>query len=664
MLTLGTLPPDLLAPILRYLSGNEVLHLMAIGNTRFTETVCHTDVNIVFALAQFSFFPFSAFKLHKLRSLSVTTTYNDHLIDLNAHSFPKNALELQKELEKLSLKFRSAPTTFNCMVGNEPLLFSNLKELEISGVSNTESFASFVSSFCPKTLTTLKYRLGAPLSMSSTPFSCFSGLPSTLTRLELNIGSIIFDRSPEFEEKEKIFPKSLSILDIGMLTSVEPLNYLPKGLTSLDAVITSANSFTGEKMKISKLPPAITSVYLRTGQNQMIEMDSPLPSSLTHFPGLALRAGIAEEEIPKNLIFSLPISGSNRSLKDQLEEGYPNITDLSIFDDTGDAYYWENLPSKLTSLTSNRVVDAPLPIILFPPTLTTLILEGFPFDMLQLLPKTVTEIHFSPSISQQRFEESLCVLSDNLENVVMFSFDFLEVDRTRFDFSALKNLKTFDASGAIDAIARDARFFETLPISLTHLSLCSNFDEDPLELAVSSLKFRLPKLENFSIAAKNIHLNPSHSDIIPDTKHNFDGKRSIGNWDFLPDSVRFFSISLEYLSVGKNSLKRPYLSGLPTGLYELEFMITTTIYDETKMKANDFENLPYSLAKLSIVSSDYLDEDIIRILPPSIAVLDIQVGRNDPIASKKAKQAYFEREDWKGKKQHSLDLPKGSQNVS
>lgn len=346
---------DSIALILQFLTGEDVLRLLAIGSKALTSRILQNSTNLDFAFNRSTLFPFSAYRFPKLRSLAICNGYKGGSRHLSTKGRSLLPLEPVTSLEALKLEFASSSALFDS--GSLNVAFPNLTSLTVlCDGPNVPIIAPCWAESLPKTILSLKIRL-PPVKQSwnsarLNPIT-FDSLPEGLQHIYVRAQPI----SPGTLNLKRF--KNLKTVDLRTLTGYQVLDHLPDSLeeASLFFDIKGSLSTTGEGVFLtSNLPPKIR-VWDVYGTDLSFEFNSIVPTTLeTSYTNWKIE-DITPETLQKyfpnhqnlrTLSVKLRLAGS---LPKSMLELLPNLevgVELSLLAD--DANGLSFLPKKLKTL--------------------------------------------------------------------------------------------------------------------------------------------------------------------------------------------------------------------------------------------------------------------------------------------------------------------------
>lgn len=267
---------DSLAQILSFLTGQDVLRLMATGSKRFIARVSRSTTHLDRALPRPTHFPSSSFSLTNLKSLSIKgNTRYGHLSLHNRSIFPLEPMPL---LESLHLDFPQAHLVFAPAHANRGMTlsssFPNLTYLTIASGTDCPIPDGWAESL-PKGLTHLDLNIcyGSDDPDLHISPSSFKHLPTGLQHLNCGIHICIGPGDHHF-----LRLTDLRVLRIGSAHSWDALMALPDSLEELSCTCYNYD-LPKTTFPISKFPPRIRTLKLIGGPLE-VNCDSMAPSTL------------------------------------------------------------------------------------------------------------------------------------------------------------------------------------------------------------------------------------------------------------------------------------------------------------------------------------------------------------------------------------------------
>lgn len=284
MTTLSALASDCIGHLLEYLSANDFHALLSTGDRFLRHKVVGNVRRLKLRARVGEKFPFSAFRLPHLRSLSVGSVQDGPLQYFDEKTKSKRAKEPRNwridfksaGLSSLSLDFANAQSLVTqCYGATLTERFPSLNTLYLRGYFPPELVQNF-SNF-PQTLTSLSLISRGPY-LQKLNLSEVSRLSRSLLSLHLSWHAIDSGNIPKSDLKN-ILPPKLTSLTLSSLNRRNILFYLPSSLESIDITINEYDDIDGERqeVKTSFLPPKLTSLKL----NLDLEFDCALPMTLT-----------------------------------------------------------------------------------------------------------------------------------------------------------------------------------------------------------------------------------------------------------------------------------------------------------------------------------------------------------------------------------------------
>lgn len=376
--SLSTLAPDCIENLVHYLDGNDFISLMMSGDMLLRHKLLLECRGLSFAAgetADHTIFPFSAFNLPNLRSISLKTfpkvssyakfTKRDHL-DLSIGC---------KTLEKLELDFCNCASLFVPSSAPLPTLklrdrFPSLSTLILSDIAfDSSSLMEYLLAGLPNTLSHLSISLYRRATDVSDPkylyISCLSELPISITTLKLN-GFHIIEKSL-IKTSFARFPPNLTSLDLDLISSSLKTPKWPSELRHLrfsieaDWLLDKEEAWT----LASSLPQRLVSLSMNFNSDGQLILDAPLPPTLEmlEIPTDEFPAEICLGDFPRAMKWipeELMLQIYETSDIESILKGLPNLKSVFFSDPSLPA----PLPGGLESISmfSALKFDASLPI--------------------------------------------------------------------------------------------------------------------------------------------------------------------------------------------------------------------------------------------------------------------------------------------------------------
>lgn len=344
--------------ILHYLTGADVLRLMATGSRLLTTRILQIAKDLQFFFGHSTLFPFSAYSFPRLRSLTINATSGQYSNYLSTKGRSVLPLEPVDSLLSLKLDFAASSAVLKSSQLNEA--FPNLRSLVILSSSLKRHLLPLNwAQSLPRKLSTLKIELTntAPHGDERFPVSSFDSLPEGLEHLSLKISLV----PPGALNLKRL--KNLKTVQLSTLRSYDVLYDLPDSLEEVRLrfahwCLTSPD--TMGSFPTSKLPPKIR-VWDVYEPQLAFNFDNLVPptleQSLTNWNTRDVNAETLTTFFPRlDRIQSLSVAYSTVGrLPLQLLEHLPNLVtciSVPLPKDDDDAYRF--LPRNLKTLDGRK----------------------------------------------------------------------------------------------------------------------------------------------------------------------------------------------------------------------------------------------------------------------------------------------------------------------
>lgn len=281
MSSLATIAQDCIANVIHYLGDNDFVSLMETGNMLLRHKLRLTCIDLSLESLPLTKFPFTAFNLPKLRSLSVLGIIEAPVFLDFRNEGDKTHSKGCKTLEKLELGFRNAPGLFLTPGSTIPRLtirdrFPSLTTLILSDFRCEASLEGLFGEL-PENLTTLALAYLDARPESEICLSSIANLPRSLTYLTITDCLILNPKQSDSFKFESVLPPNLVHLELKRLSEPDVLNYLPSSLRYLRFYLQNAPERV--HWKIEKAPKMLKKVVSDLGL-----LHSILPLPRFHLP--------------------------------------------------------------------------------------------------------------------------------------------------------------------------------------------------------------------------------------------------------------------------------------------------------------------------------------------------------------------------------------------
>jgi hypothetical protein len=629
-MNLPALASDCINIILSSLDGLNVFHLILCGNRVLSAKIIHSCTSLKFFCKSFALFPFSAFNLPRLQSLSVNLQETYYSIPLRMNHRPPLPSAPVPSLTSLHLEFAQCFSAL-VLVEDRPLLeilFPNLTTLRLERSVKIASREFLLA--IPKTilhLTLKSQRNSVYQSQYEFDYHDFDLLPPSLETLHLNYVNIRPNDTTHDYNGLK-FPETLKTLCLRELYSHLVLFHLPPHATHIEM------DFKDQKISgsfpTSLIPKSLTTFNISGfyGGHFHIIPDGSYPPNLTEF------------SVPLKVTHFDQLVGLPKTIKqfDQtdiimntggdLNAILPCIERLSISFPTFYQHLLNNLPLKLKHFYSSFTPASS--IIYFPPTLESIGIKFDHVDELKILPLGVKALYLTKEGLICFNAEDISRLPPNLGSISIGLHQISTLDAiSRLSIS----MKTIDmlidsqflSLPLYNGMVNDRTFSSYLPHSLTSYTL-SIVNMKTLWYEWIGELGHLTKLDTLYLFIDN----PVESDI----------RAPLDGLSRLPASTREIAIT-----VCDNLLENPdCLKMLPSNLTTLLFIPPNN--DERRpipVPSDDcFSQLPKGLTYLYAQQLTGISPNFINVIPPGIIDMDL------PDVLKGTLVEYYKRDIWEG----------------
>lgn len=297
--SLVSLGNDIMAILVHLLDSRDLCKLLQCGNGKLTAVVVQNWREVRVAFPSIPLFPFSAFSLPHLTSLTVERpSYHYRYMDLRGKSLMDGVVS-SKTLETLSLDFLQAGTLLRRSSHSRPLeaRFPALTKLDLTGFK-AESWLVEAFGELPSSLTFLTWTCspGNESTLDIIPIRKIAKLSRNLTNLTVSW--------PEIGKEEKedtwkdALPEGLIHLQLRGINSWEIAHHLPRGMEKL-YLRTTRRALEAFKFGISLLPPKLEELKLESLERELeMDYDEEWPKTMRRVRVRTKEGGIPPEKLP------------------------------------------------------------------------------------------------------------------------------------------------------------------------------------------------------------------------------------------------------------------------------------------------------------------------------------------------------------------------------
>lgn len=646
MWTLASFPSEIIGGILEYLTLNDVLHLLACGNTVLGAKVSLKAQNFDVAAFDNFKFPFAAFNLPCLRSIRVASSETLRVILLLPETRLKH-IGSRDSLETLEFDFAQCGSLLHETSAPLSSLYPSLTSLKLRSVHAKAEILVRLADL-PPNLKVFELVTSTSNREANFPLSLVSKLPRTLTQLNISWQLITDAEEEHFQDPEAFWPPQLRVLALSFLHSHKILDMLPKTLEDMTIRVHRGFSAMVQNqtyhLRPSTLPPGITSLRIDDSlahwdlkdpnerlppRLTFLNGELPLPDPLAHLPKsiTAYPFHLLSQYSIKEIFTALPnLKSAPIQHHDMSESGGrtmaslegllpPNMTSLTMFRHT-EQNLTLTLPPKLTKLAI--VTLKPSEVTKLPPGLKTLLFQPHSrykinkahLDYINNPPGDKSDLEFA----NENFLWNASDLSRLPSHLVKLTLQMTHI----WQYSDLSGLKQL--------------------VSLRNLDLAdisAVFPKDGFT-ASKCLPNSLESLALSALGSCDLEEDEPNSFIVSDPVWLLDFFESNGKEDILPNLIY---LQLNFNIIDRNAIAGRIFSKFPKNLTSLELR-----YDPPAIvEENDafvLGHLPRSLRTLVIYMNDlngneeeredlkWTDAHLADQLPPLLANLCIEVSSN------------------------------------
>ena len=392
---LSQLSLDVLRSFGSLVDGSDVFRLVMCGNRALTAKIVYAVRSLDFEVLPFSRFPFSAYALPLLESLSVTTSLGP--ISMPLRLFHQLPMPTEPKLPLTSLILRFAQSFRVLALENgSPLLEKWFPSLQLLCLEEGQQRLSEEHiRALPRTLTSLVLRSPNVSPLALLQSTDLQHLPHGLTSLDLRSITVKASDSGRYQVP---WPTGIKRLAGCIFTSPHILHHLPLHVEYLDIEVKADPSGWTTMPSIGLLPQSLT--YCRIQRYLHCEpfhfiLDAPIPPNLT-FLDIRWQPELSNEQVlpllpprlkncPSRTAIILAATGDYKYLSHLEELGISN-TDLRVLP------VKVPLPPHLKTLHAN-IPSEHIPWSNLPSTLTKVSLRVTSTNKMKSIPRGVKTLH-------------------------------------------------------------------------------------------------------------------------------------------------------------------------------------------------------------------------------------------------------------------------------